>query len=263
MRAAIYALITLFLVSACGGGGKIYTDETGEETGASSSSLNRDFTERSPEEIQAAYDRYFEEPEMPESIKGARSRRNGERIYVRNLGPLAQVFNDSNKYQYAYAERLGIRPVSDVGGAYFTSRPLVEIKTNPFYVVDNLTHSVPFLVPEAATLLRDIGRNFIDSLGRRGGDGYRIIVTSVLRTPQSVKSLRRINRNATDSSTHKFGTTFDISYSRFSCADTTRALNNGDLKNLLAEVLYDLRQQNRCLVKYERKSPCFHITATR
>jgi len=27
-------------------------------------------------------------------------------------------------------------------------------------------------------------------------------------------------------------------------------------------VLWDLRKQNKCMVKFERKSPCFHITAT-
>jgi hypothetical protein len=32
---------------------------------------------------------------------------------------------------------------------------------------------------------------------------------------------------------------------------------------LLGEVLRDLRNQGRCLVKYEYKTACFHITAIR
>lgn len=189
--------------------------------------------------------------------------RHHDHIRVNNIGPLREVFNDSNKYQYAYAERLGIEPIYTLNDAYFAKRPLVLIETCDDYVVDSLTHSMPYLVPESAALLSKIGRNFIDSLANRGGDGYRIKVTSLLRTPMHVKRLRRVNINSTDSSTHQFATTFDISWTNFVCADPTRTLDEGDLKNLLAEVLKDLRDEGRCLVKFERKTCCFHVTATK
>lgn len=185
-----------------------------------------------------------------------------DRIHINPIGRLNEVFNDSNKYQYAAAERLGIIPIRTLAEAYFTSRPIVKIESNQYYTLDSLSHSLPYLVPEAGQLLSDIGSNFIDSLARRGADGYRIRVTSLLRTPQTVRRLRRVNRNAVDSSTHQFGTTFDISFTRFHCLDTTRTINEEDLKNLLGEVLLDLRNQRRCLVKYERKGGCFHITTT-
>lgn len=187
--------------------------------------------------------------------------RHHDRIHVNNIGKLWEVFNDSNKYQYVHAERLGVNPMFSLRDAYFAKRPLVYIQTCDDYFVDSLTHSMPYLVPEGARLLSDIGRNFIDSLANRGGDGYRIKVTSLLRTPMHVKRLRRVNVNSTDSSTHQFGTTFDISWSNFACSDPTRTLNEGDLKNLLAEVLNDLRNDGRCLVKFERKTCCFHVTA--
>lgn len=190
-------------------------------------------------------------------------RRNHDRIHVNNIGPLAEVFNDSNKYQYAWAEKLGIEPITTLGEAFRTRRPLRHIKECDAYGLDKLTHSMPYLVPEAADLLETIGYNFIDSLARRGADGYKVKVTSLLRTPATVKSLRRVNKNATDSSTHQFGTTFDLSWNNFVCADSTRTINEGDLKNLLAEVLNDLRGQGRCMVKFERKTACFHITVTR
>lgn len=183
------------------------------------------------------------------------------RIRVGNIGRLADVFNDSNYRHYAYAEKLGINPISSLGEAYFTKRPLVRIVSNEFYQVDSLTHSVPYLVPEAAALLEHIGKAFIDSLASRGASGYKIKVTSLLRTPQSVKRLRRVNRNASDSSTHQFATTFDLSWTNFVCADSSRTINAGDLKNLLGEVLLDARREGRCLVKFERKSACYHITA--
>lgn len=186
-----------------------------------------------------------------------------ERIRVNPIGSLREVFNDSNYLHYAKASQLGINPIESLHDAYFTAQPIVKIESCESYEVDELSHSVPYLVPVAANLLKDIGEAFIDTLLLRGGDGFKIIMTSALRTPSTVKRLRRVNRNATDSSTHMFGTTFDISWRRFACADSTRTLNEEDLKNVLAEVLLAKRNEGRCLVKYESKTACFHVTATK
>lgn len=183
-------------------------------------------------------------------------------LRVKALGRLAEVFNDSNYRQYAYAEKLGISPINNIAKAYHTRRPMIKIESNSDYSVDELTHSLPYLVPEASRLLSAIGRNFQDSLKKKGNVRYRVRVTSLLRTPASVKKLRRVNVNATDSSTHQFGTTFDLSYRRFHCLDSTRQVSEEALKNVLAEVLYDLRKEGRCLVKFERKTGCFHVTVT-
>lgn len=204
-----------------------------------------------------------DENKRERSASSPKGTRTNERIRVNNIGRLPEVFNDSNKYQYAWAERLGIEPICGIGDAFRTRRPLRKIASCDAYMLDNLTHSLPYLVPEAEDLLRTIGYNFIDSLASRGGSGYKIKVTSVLRTPSTVKRLKRVNKNATDSSTHQFGTTFDISWAKFACSDTSKVINDGDLKNLLAEVLLDLKKQKRCMVKFERKSPCFHITVTK
>lgn len=225
------------------------------------------------EEIKSADRPYYSDPlgyvmnSAPHKpVKGVNipaGPRHNDRIRVNNIGKLYEVFNDSNKYQYEWAEKLGIEPIHSLDEAYHTKRPLVLIKDCDAYGVDKLTHSVPYLVPEAADLLKTIGYNFIDSLARRGVDGYKIKVTSLLRTPATVKKLKRVNKNATDSSTHQFATTFDLSWSKFVCADPTRTIHDGDLKNVLAEVLEDLHKQKRCMVKYEKKTCCFHITVTR
>lgn len=178
------------------------------------------------------------------------------------LGKLKEIFNDSNKYQYAVGERIGISPIRSVADAYYLRRPLVEISSCQYYEVEKLTHSIPFLVPEAANLLETIGRNFSDSVNKLKAPGHKIYVTSLLRTAHSVKRLRRVNRNATDSSTHQLGTTFDITYSRFVKPETGLQLSDEELKYILAEVILDLRRKNKCMVKYEVHSPCFHITAT-
>lgn len=183
------------------------------------------------------------------------------RFRVKILGPLRKVFNDSNHVHLAAAREIGIKPIHTDADILALKRPLAKIASCPEYYLDNLTHSFPYLVPEAAALLRDIGQAFNDSLAARGGGNYRIKVTSLLRTPVTVKKLRRVNVNATSESTHNYGTTFDISYSKF-IYDGPGAPSRTfeDLKNLLAEVLDDMRRAGRCYIKFEYKQSCFHIT---
>lgn len=183
-----------------------------------------------------------------------------KRIAVRDIGPLREVLNDSNAKQLEAAQRIGIEPVEDIRSAYRTKRPIIKIVSCADYEVDDLKHSLPFLVPEAAKLLADIGKNFNDSLKVRGGEGYKIKVTSLLRTPHTVKKLRRVNVNATDVSTHKFATTFDISYTKFHKYGDGEEIHDGDLKNLLAEILNNMRTEGKCYVKFERHTSCFHVT---
>lgn len=175
-------------------------------------------------------------------------------------GNLGRVFCDSNYLHYAAAEANGIAPIQSPDDLKALRRPLVKIRSCREYYVDELTHSYPYLVPKAADLLQEIGARFNDSLAARGGGSYRLKVTSVFRTPSTVKKLRRVNRNATDSSAHKFATTFDISYAKFICDSVTVSRTQEDLKNLLGEVLFAIREEGKCYVKYERKQACFHIT---
>jgi len=119
---------------------------------------------------------------------------------------------------------------------------------------------MPYLVPRATQLLKDIGRAFQDTVRARGGGEYRIKVTSLLRTEYSVSHLRRRNRNASEQSCHRYGTTFDVSWTKFDCLDTTRIASLEDLKNILAEIVEHNRQKGRCYAIYERRQGCFHIT---
>ena len=176
---------------------------------------------------------------------------------------LDRYFNDSNYIQLAAAEQLGINPINTMGDVYLTRRPLTEIASSDNSKVDNLTHSLPFLVPEAAALLDDIGSEFTKRAKEATGiDGYKVIMTSALRTASTVKALMKVNQNAVEKSTHMYGTTFDISYNGF-MGPGNEAVSSPQLKMVLAEVLRDMRAKERCYVKYEIKSPCFHITATK
>ncbi len=119
-------------------------------------------------------------------------------------------------------------------------------------------------MPSASTLLNDIGRSFYDSLYVKGIPLHKIIVTSVLRTKEDVERLRHRNHNATENSCHLYGTTVDISQNRYLTVEAPgehrRQVSNDTLKWVLAEVLRDFREQGRCLIKYEVKQGCFHLT---
>ena len=138
------------------------------------------------------------------------------------------------------------------------------VGSNPFFYVDKLSNSIPYLVPRASVLLQDIGRAYFDSLQIKGIPLHKIIVTSILRTKDDVAKLRTRNGNATENSCHLYGTTFDICYNRYKQIQTReqprRQVQNDTLKWVFSEVLRDFRDKNRCYIKYEVKQGCFHIT---
>ena len=178
---------------------------------------------------------------------------------------VAQEFNDLNDVQLAVAQAVGVPPVEDRAAAEQMTRRLVEIKDNDLYSVDELTHSIPFLVPSAAELLDRIGRNFQDSLAAKGLNPNKLVVTSVLRTEEDVRKLRQGNINASENSTHRYGTTFDISYWHYVKVPELRERPYADvppeyLRATLSQVLKDLHDEGACYVKYEKKQTCFHIT---
>lgn len=173
-----------------------------------------------------------------------------------------RTFNDKNDIHLAVARQLGIEPLESFEVARECRfEELARVDSCRYYAIDKLTHSAPYLTPRAKWTLMIIGKNFQDSLAVQGVEGYQIIVTSLLRTDDSVKRLRRRNRNASANSAHRFGTTFDISYIKYNRTDSTCSMPEYRLKRTLAEVLYDLRALDMCYVKYEVKQSCFHITA--
>ena len=174
--------------------------------------------------------------------------------------PLKEIFNDSNALQLIAAEKNGFKPVTTLRDAYLIDKPLVRIFSCDAYMLDDLRASVPYLVPKAAQLLKEIGYAFQDTISKRGGKKYRIKVTSVTRTNYTVAKLMRHNLAATENSCHRYGTTFDISWVKFDCMDPSMVISLEDLKNILAEVVQDFRRQGRCYAIFERKSGCLHIT---
>lgn len=168
-------------------------------------------------------------------------------------------FNDSNYVQLSAARANGIDPQQLVDPA--NHEKLVPIFTTPLYRVDTMYHSVPYLVPEAVLLLDYIGHRFMQLMSQHYpsiGD-HKIIVTSALRTERSERQLKRVNRNATDTSCHIYGTTFDLSAQRYEHLASGHDTVVDACRQMLAMALFELRYEGLCYVKYERGS-CFHIT---
>ena len=172
-------------------------------------------------------------------------------------------FNDQQSRQHEVASRIGLsRPPKDRADAASMRKQLVEIKTNSNYIVDDLTHSVPFLIPSAKRELDSIGAEWADILRRNSLPHYRFYVTSVLRTQEDIKFLQRSGDiNSVTQSCHCYGTTFDLAYMRYDKVTRTREyMHEDNLKLVLGQVLLNHQRAHKIFVKYEAKQSCFHIT---
>lgn len=178
-------------------------------------------------------------------------------------------YRDLNDLHLRYAEKNGIRPFTtdkkfheEVGNLVKRNK-LVKISDNNYYVIKHLTHSHPYLVPEAAEMLELIGKRFRKKLDERNMERYLFRITSVLRTEESQKSLGRRNRNATGISAHTYGTTVDITYQHLvikSMFGRKKLVSDPAAMALLSTVIGELRQEKKLVVVTEKKEPCFHIT---
>ena len=158
---------------------------------------------------------------------------------IRGVVSYKRSFGDLNEKHLNVAQAIGIRVLSSREEAEKMREQLQPITTNELYDVDSLT--------------------------AKGLNPNKIIVTSVLRTQDDVKRLRRRNGNASPNSAHFYGTTFDVSWKRFQKIEDEdgrplQDVSADTLKLVLSEVLRDLRKADKCYIKYELKQGCFHIT---
>ena len=176
-------------------------------------------------------------------------------------------FGDVNDTQLLAAQEFGIEPLksrTDIDNALEST--LIQVETSNVLFLETLTHSVPYLTKGAGNLLNTIATRFQEKLRDKGLAQYQIVVTSLLRTEDDVRRLRRVNSNAVSKSCHMYGTTFDIAYNCFHKVDSLADFEGSDashrmLVNMLGETLKELRDDSLCYVKYERRQPCFHITS--
>ena len=157
------------------------------------------------------------------------------------------VFNDKNATQLKAANAMGITPLKDgkLIPSLIEEGKLLKLHSCRYYWC---TAKPPYLTPEAADLLAEIGRRYKEKLGYTFKTPK---VTSMFRTKEDVTDLRKRNKNAVENSCHLYGTTFDIGYARMSSKE----------RNAMAQVLAELRNAGYCYAIYERgRQKCFHIT---
>ena len=139
---------------------------------------------------------------------------------------------------------------------------VVRIRNGRGYSIEDLSYSYPYLTREGKAVIREIGRRFRKKISgtRLRGSDFR--VTSMTRTSEIIRKLRESNSNASENSPHFHGNAFDISYVRFTArkwfvTDCDRYY----LKEALAEVIWQMREEKKCWATYEINQGCFHIVA--
>lgn len=198
-----------------------------------------------------------------------------------------------NARHVATARRLGVPSVEARadGLERAGAAGLVRIGDSPYYWVGTLTYSVPYVTPSAAAVLDSIGVRFQAKLAGYGLPPYKFYVSSVLRTQEDQAALRRVNANAARStSSHEFGTTFDIGFRRYRYAgdpaselwepafpflrdefaadlgafyrQTTERYPSRML-SVLGEAMIELENEGLLLTVMERRQPVFHTTVAR
>lgn len=139
---------------------------------------------------------------------------------------------------------------------------LVRVRKGRNYRAESMEHSYPYLTRDTRRLLNEIGRRYGKKLGKDGLKGSRFIITSMTRTSENIKGLGKTNGNASENSPHLNGNAFDISYARFDIRKFhVTECDKWYMKEALAEVIYELRNEKKCWATYEKQQGCFHIVS--
>jgi len=199
-----------------------------------------------------------------------------------------------NAQQLVAARRLGIRPgtaAEELERLVQEGRLVRLPDTTDLWVVHELDYSVPYVVPHAEALLRELGTRFQAALAGLGAPAYRLEVSSVLRSAEDQERLRRVNPNAAlGESTHQYGTTLDVLYSAYappaepivepaipeapwlepylrwaaaSRAETIAGRRALELRAVLGRVLTEMQNEGKVMVTLERLQPVYHMTVAR
>ncbi|PZX55650.1 DUF5715 family protein [Algoriphagus chordae] len=164
------------------------------------------------------------------------------------------ITKEYDKHLYA-AEHNGFGLIDDEEhyNKLIEEKKLVLISQGNGYEVMKLTHSHPYVTPYSKVVLEELGLAF-QTLTE---DESFFTITSVTRTPEQQKSLRKRNRNATSGiSSHSYGVSFDISYVRFN----GKKGSNWAAKKKLEKILDEFQKADKIVFIKERNQSCYHVT---
>jgi hypothetical protein len=177
----------------------------------------------------------------------------GRRINNTNCKDCDVLFKDGiNAHEKAYKNE-GIKPQKTDKGLIQLGKKnvLKEIESNELYIVQDLTHSQPLLLPKAIDFLDKLSILYQQKCKEKNITYLPYEITSVSRSRESVERLGKENENSIENSPHLRGKTFDMSWGAFGG-------NEAQFK-LFKSALLELKNQNKCFVKFERNG-CLHIT---
>lgn len=177
----------------------------------------------------------------------------GSRINNTNCKNCDVLFNDGiNAHEKAYKYE-GIEAQETDKGLIQLGKKnvLKEIESNDFYIVQDFTHSQPLLLPKAIDFINELSILYQQKCTEKNIDYVPYEITSGTRSKESVERLGKENENSIKNSPHLRGKTFDMSWRAFGG-------NEAQLK-LFTSALSELKNQNKCFVKFERNG-CLHIT---
>ncbi len=178
-------------------------------------------------------------------------------------------FKDINSEQLAHAQTNGLKSIIKDKEQYESQIDslveegiLVRIKPNKYYNIRRLTHSYPYLTPEARDLLNLIGKRFQANLQAEGLPKYKFQISSLLRTIEFQRQLTHQNVNATYGlSAHYYGTTFDIAYDKYDRRG--KSYQDPKVEAILEKTLRELREECRMMIIRESSNKCFHMTVVK
>lgn len=178
----------------------------------------------------------------------------GKRNLSKNeLCPECEIYFQDNQAKQERAYRNdGIKPQKELNGLDRLKRRriLMVIPDREYFKLDNkMIHSRPYLLPKAISFLDTLGKRYQIRLGSYPLEAF--VITSATRSTSSVAKLSKSNINASKSSLHLRGKTFDISYSQF---------KNDSTRSAFILTLKELQDQKKCFVKFEENQHCLHIT---
>lgn len=193
--------------------------------------------------------------------------------------------------QLPQARRLGVARLRDAAELAALRRQgrLVQLEdSTDYWVIRDLDYSVPLVTPDVRALLSEIGERFQAELEEMRLPPYRFVISSVLRTAEDQRALRRRNPNAARGvSTHEFGTTVDVVYSTYAApaepvvqveADASpwleshlyrvenamlervAAQKSREFQAILGRVLQEMQAEGKVMVTLERQQPVYHMT---
>ncbi len=205
----------------------------------------------------------------------------------------AGLRQDVNARQVAVAQSLGVRArdEEEIQRLVRQGRLVALEDSTQYWVLRDLTYSVPYVTPDAKAMLLEVGRRFHERMDSLGLPRFRMEVTSVLRTPETQDELKRRNSNAArDVSAHEFGTTLDVAHVRFAppaaaslpaevpsapaqsaqlraeeaaLLEEVGKQNAAALQAELGRVLGEMRDERKLRVMMERRQAVYHMTVAR